>query len=362
MATIFPFSPLHEAALHDFLPLEDVTVIVFEFKLPNESSRWPVKFINVDSVTELAATVTTTPYIICGTTPAVRKALSEMKARDFRLPLYLIVDVEFDVNDSEVITGLRHFVAPNMRHGHWEEVNAVVCSIHVATVPEMILKHARSEPSRVALRGHNGWGRGWHGVKAPGSEEIHELTYEELCIKAWTLGHALENRFGVCFREMTSPMSPPNQVGFILPPSSRSAVCLLALGLRRLGAVVIAASPPSLRAYQLSRAPCLVVLALSDAFEGDNSNHDGNEVGMAVEPSDGGFVNDVRVVFIDILWEELFAMKSTSPLPRNCLASVVVPRGFGPLNEVCLVEWTSGSTGRPKAMAVTQVACSSTTM
>jgi len=381
------FDPVAEAQVHGFVPLEDVVVVVLTtggLTLPEPAitARWPVHVEEFSSLSSAAAFLgignVPKPYVLCGLASAVVLGLRELHdaLHSWPPPLYVVTD---ETKQPSSPTGgfyasdpyghphgaprfVRHLAAPSLAYMQWEEAVAVVCAAHITSVPQMILNRARRHPRCVAIRGDRGWGAGrlsrGVGLESVASAvDFEVLTYAELCNRAWVLGDELNKRFGV-----VANSDGDQKVGVTLPPSPLSPVCFLALGMRGLCAVNIAPTPPELRAYQLEKVKCQVVLALAPAGTPKDVLAGFDEIGDAP-----------RTIYIDRLWQVLFgdgkghlpvtstaiAAGETTVLTNEdreeeALAHVQCASGASVLRSAALVEWTSGSTGKPKAMAVAQ--------
>jgi len=383
------FDPVEEAQAHGFVPLEEVVVVVLtagDLTLPESSitARWPVRVKSFSSLSSAASFVgigiDPKPYVLCGLASAVASGLRDLHdaLHSWPPPLYVVTDESTQPSsptggfyDSDpyghphgVPRFVRHLTAPSLANMQWEEALAVVCAAHITSVPQMIFNRARQHPHSVAIRGDRGWGvrpRSSNGGvdidSAASAKDIEVLTYAELCNRAWILGDELNKRFGVVAND-----NGDQKVGVTLPPSPLSPVCFLALGMRGLCAVNIAPTPPELRAYQLEKVNCQVVLALAPAGTPEDLLTGLDEVKGAP-----------RTIYIDHLWQVLFGggkgqlpVTSTSIAAGGApalsiedkeveaLADVQCASGAAVLRSAALVEWTSGSTGKPKAMAVAQ--------
>ena len=211
----------------------DTVVLVAAAPLPREASGWPVRAV------EAAVLTGEERYVLCGPQEAVRALLASHPS-----PLYVVTDSAAAQLPAGPHASVRNFAAPSVAAGEWEEAVATVCSLHLSTVPEMVLQHARRCPDAAAL--HDGGA---------------DVSYAHLCGAAWALGDLLSSR-GV-------DLSSGGRVGVLLPPSLLLVVSHLGLGMRGLAPCVLSPFAP-LRRYQLSRVKCRAILVGSaDSIDTD---------------------------------------------------------------------------------------------
>lgn len=293
----FNFSPVQEASKHSFISVDDISVVLVgsTINLPENRGHWPVSFLKVDLIEncEVWTQSSKRPYVLCGLKNDVLRAMSKLDNSGKTYPIYIISDEPIS---SSVCEG---FCVSSLGK-EWEEVISTICSLHVSTIPQMIVRQAKQTPETVALI----------SPTAPTT-----LTYAQLVLHAWELGGCILSAIS---EHQTSPLPDNPLVGFILAPSSLSVVTLLALGLRRIGAVVIASKPSQVTEYQLRKVGCHALLVENPITT--------SAVSCVIRVSE----------LYDKLLEKGF---------RSDVSSVVTPQGVDVLNDVCLVEWTSGSTG-----------------
>jgi hypothetical protein len=315
-------SPVREASKHSFIPIDDIVVVLVGcvLRLPENRSHWPVRFVSHECIetcklwhrTSGCSTDCDVPYVLCGVKDDIVAAFKDIKNKNGRLPMYF-------VTDTPTMTGFDEFCVASMKADieNWEEVVATICSLHISTIPQMIVHRANNMPNEVAVIS---------------STSPTALTYSQLVVHAWLLGEAIMREISKFHNE---PLPENVLVGFIMPPSSLSVVTLLALGLRRMGAVVIASKPSHVTEYQLTKVRCHALLVVDDS---PNLDHIANSVAHCV-------------LRINEIYEHLLSGGINSDFLE--LSSVSPPRSVDAMNDVSIIEWTSGSTGKPKAMAVT---------
>lgn len=301
----FNFSPVQEASKHFFVPIDDISVVLVggTIKLPENREHWPVCFLEADCIENSVIwndNAVKLPYVLCGLKNDVLCAVSELESSGKQAPIYM-------VSDEPVVSKLcEDFCVPSLGSGEWEETISIISSLHVSTIPQMIVRQAKQTPEAVAVIS---------------STAPLTLTYAQLVVQAWELSESILN---VISQHTPLPANP--LVGFIMPPSSLSVLTLLALGLRRIGAVVIASKPSEITEYQLRKVGCHALLVTN------------GQITSSAVPC---------VINIGDLYSQLLLDKVVD------VSSVSAPASVEAMNDVGLVEWTSGSTGKPKAMAVT---------
>ncbi len=277
--------------------------IISTHPLPASAAHWPVSASHGSPPTSDGA------YVLCGPADAVRELL-----RTHKRPLYVVTDAisrVLDVRPLHDTAAVRNYPALSLAHGEWQEAVATICSLHVSTVPEMVLHHACEQPERVAV----------HDAGC-------DTSFASLCSLAWSLGDALATE-GI-------ELAPETALGVVMPPSLHAIVAHLGLQMRGLRPCVLSPFGP-LRRYQLARVPCAAILvASSDALAASEEDEEDEAEAEAVPPC-------INVTTLQL---------DPSLAPWSVAARL--PAAATDLRATAFVDWTSGSTGRPKAMAVTR--------
>ena len=367
------YSPLDEGEAHGFHPLEDVLVVAVSAEPPpGDKLKWPVRFTGTFRSLQDAAAVLLLPpqatdeahhhqeqdqdqldrwrqrrqaYVLCGLAADVARCLAELPSLyGLHAPLYALADEEVALEllppsgaaaahaSGSGGAAFRVFQVPSLAvgGGRWEEAVATVCSLHMATVPQMILRQAVATPHEVAISGLcSASANATATVPIGGATERCSYTYLQLCEYAWQLGEVLEARYGL--RPAGKPTSASagdgaggggggggggesdsgagTRVALIIPPSPLYAVVTLALGLRGMHPCVVQAAPAALRRYQLQQAPCLAVLTVA-AKQQEADRADAAEAGGggATGAAAAGGAGECAppVIQVDALFDELF--------------------------------------------------------
>ena len=304
--------------------LSEVTLVLVDAALPADASHWPVVAAAASS---RAPPTARSHYVLCGALASVERLISAGSGID--APLYVLTN-----SGTDSVLGVPNLtISSSTLQGAWEEAVALVCSMHIESIAEQIVGHARRAPDAIAT-----------------SDADTELTYAALCSRAASLGLALAAR----------SVGEGGVVGVTLPTSHLAVICYLGLALRRTAACNIA-SLATRRGEQLRRLAasplggCRALLCdeklqpPDDDGDGDGDGDgggDGDGDGAAGETLDstlraGGLV-------VPVLRADLLALHAQAPVP---LEAVVAPRGA--LHDPAFIDWTSGSTGQPKGMATT---------
>jgi len=213
--------------------LEDLLVVVAGHPLPEGTAQWPFHVVSEEAGV-LLVRERGGPYVLCGTAAACERLLGTLCE-----PRYVVTD-----SDAPVLAG-RANVTVALAQNDWEAVVAAVCSRHLSTIAQMVLRWARVTPEQEAV-----------------CDPIESVTYAELCSRAWSLGEVLGSHGAAA----------GDSVGVVLSPSVLTTVCLLGIALRRLTACTISDFSPR-RALQMDRVRCVVLLAAEELPTGAYTIH-----------------------------------------------------------------------------------------